>query len=282
MTIGSRGGSNNQPTDQDQAIERVRECDTSPRQTERESRTRRQGRALTFHHRRRPGDHRFYIPLATELARHFTVYNFDRRGRGQSGDTQPYTVECELDDLAALADDAGEPVLVYGQSAGSAFALRAAAAGLSIAKLVLADPPYGRHSDADEAAARARQAEAAATIQAFHDRGDHRGNAAFFLSGFGLPPQEVDDLLASPAGQMMIDSARALPYDYSMVGDGLVPNELAARVDAPTLILAAETAPATAQALAEIMPRAELQTLRASTHDLAPTEIAAAVLPFFR
>jgi hypothetical protein len=81
---------------------------------------------------------------------------------------------------------------------------------------------------------------------------------------------------------MMIDSARALPYDYAMVGDGLVPNELAGRVEAPTLILAAEAAPAAAKALMEVMPRAELQTLSASTHDLAPTEIAAAVVPFFR
>jgi pimeloyl-ACP methyl ester carboxylesterase len=156
------------------------------------------------------GDYRFYIPLATELARDFTVYNFDRRSRGQSGDTQPYAIERELDDLAALVDDAGEPVLVYGHSAGSAFALRAAAAGLSIAKLVLADPPHGRHGDADDAA-RARQAEAAATIQPFHDRCDHRGNAAFFMSGFGLPPQAVDELLDSPGGEMMIDSASALP-----------------------------------------------------------------------
>jgi pimeloyl-ACP methyl ester carboxylesterase len=60
------------------------------------------------------GDHRFYIPLATELARQFTVYNFDRRGRGQSGDTPPYAVERELDDLAALVADEGQPVLVYG------------------------------------------------------------------------------------------------------------------------------------------------------------------------
>ena len=58
------------------------------------------------------GDHRFYIPLAVELARHVTVYNFDRRGRGQSGDTRPYAVERELDDLAALIADAGQLVLV--------------------------------------------------------------------------------------------------------------------------------------------------------------------------
>ena len=79
----------------------------------------------------------------------------------------------------------------------------------------------------------------------------------------------------------MIDSARALPYDYAIVGDGLVPNEIAARAAMPTLILAAETAPETAKALVGIMPSAKLQTMTASTHDLAPTEIARVVTPFF-
>jgi hypothetical protein len=59
-------------------------------------------------------DHRFYVPLANELSRHFMVYNYDRRGRGQSGDTSAYTVERELEDLAALVDHAREPVFVYG------------------------------------------------------------------------------------------------------------------------------------------------------------------------
>jgi hypothetical protein len=79
----------------------------------------------------------------------------------------------------------------------------------------------------------------------------------------------------------MIDSARALPYDYALVGDGLIPDDLAATVPVTTLILAAEAAPGTAQALAHIMPRAKVQTLRASTHDLTAAEIAAAVTPFF-
>ncbi|MGZ3312063.1 MAG: alpha/beta fold hydrolase [Xanthobacteraceae bacterium] len=227
------------------------------------------------------GDHRFYLPLAGELAKHFTVYTYDRRGRGQSGDTQPYSVERELDDVAALIAEADQPALVYGHSAGSALALRATAAALNIAKLVLADPPYGRHSDADDAA-RARQAETAAKLQAFHDKGDHRGAAALFLSGFGLPSEAADELLGSPAGEAMIDSARALPYDYAVVGDGLLPDELAAQAAVSTLVLAAETALKTARALVEIMPRATLQRMRASTHDLPPEEIASAVTPFFR
>jgi pimeloyl-ACP methyl ester carboxylesterase len=224
------------------------------------------------------GDHHFYRPLANEFAKHFTIYNFDRRGRGQSGDTQPYSVEREVEDVDALIAAAFEQVLVYGHSAGSALALRAA--GLNIGKLVLADPPYGRHGDTDEAA-KARQAETAAKIQAFHDTGAHKGAAAFFLSGFGLPPETVEEMLQSPEGERMIDCARALPYDFALVGDGLVPNELAVKAAMPTLILTAETAPETAQALVKIMPSAQLQMMKASAHDLAPTDIARVVTPFF-
>jgi pimeloyl-ACP methyl ester carboxylesterase len=226
------------------------------------------------------GDHRVYVPLASELARRFTVYNFDRRGRGQSTDTQPYAVEREIEDVAALVAEARVPALVYGHSAGSALALHSAAAGLNIAKLVLADPPFRRHGDADEQA-RARQAAEAVQIQAFHDRGDHRGAAAFFLRGFGLAPQAVDEILDSPGGEMMIDSARALPHDYALVGDNLVPEQLAAKAEPPTLILAAEDAPGTAQALVEVMPSATLQLMPASAHDLAPEDIANVVMPFF-
>ena len=118
--------------------------------------------------------------------------------------------------------------------------------------------------------------------QAFHDSGDHRGAAAFFLSGFGLPSDAIEEMLDSPAGETMIDCARALPYDYAMVGDGLVPNELAAKAATPTLVLAAETAPETARALVAIMPNATLQLMKASTHDLPPADIARALTPFFR
>jgi len=182
---------------------------------------------------------------------------------------------------APLIAEGGQPALVFGHSAGSALALRAAAAALNVAKLVLADPPYGRHSDADDAA-RARQAETAAKLQAFHDKGDHRGAAALFLSGFGLHSETVDELLGSPAGETMIDSARALPYDYAVVGNGLVPDELAAQAAVPTLVLAAQTALKTARALVEGMPHATLRSMRASAQDLSPDEVASAVTPFFR
>ena len=224
-------------------------------------------------------DHQFYGPLVDELRRQFTVYNYDRRGRGQSGDTSAYTVEREVEDLAALVEHAGAPVFVYGHSAGAALALRAAAAGLGIAKLVLADPPFTPHGEQDEAA-RAQFAEEAARIQEFHDRGDHRAGVKLFLGGMGLADDDVEAMLDSAAGAGMADTGRALPHDYAVLGDGLVPTELAAEVTAPTLILAPRAMPETAQALAAAMPNARVEAMDGSAHETPPAEIAERVTAF--
>ena len=221
-------------------------------------------------------DHRFYAPLANELAKSFTVYSFDRRGRGQSGDTEPYAVEREVDDVGALIAHAEEPVLVYGHSAGSALALRAAASGLDIAKLALADPPFTPRGEDDEAA-KAEHAEQAARIRELNDRGDYEGSAKFFLKDYGLSDEDLEAMFRSPAGEAMLDCARALPYDYAVLGDGLVPTELAAKVNVPTVILAAEAMPETAQALAVAMPNARLRAMETSAHELPP-EVLAPVL----
>lgn len=225
-------------------------------------------------------DHQFYVPLADELAQYFTVYNFDRRGRGQSGDTKPYTVEREVEDVSALIAYANEPVFMYGHSAGSALALRAAATSLNITKLALADPPFTPRSKDDEAA-KAEHAEQAAHIQALHHKGDYKGSAKFFLKDYGLSDEDLEAMFQSPAGEVMLDCARALPYDYAMLGDGLVPTELAAKITVPTLVLAAEAVSETAQALTDAMPNARFQAMEALAHELPPADIAEKLIRFF-
>src|SRR5918997_673578 len=81
------------------------------------------------------------VPLAQFLERHFTVFNYDRRGRGASGDTAPYAIEREIEDLDALIAEAGGAARVFGYSSGATLALRAAAHGLAIWQLALYDPP---------------------------------------------------------------------------------------------------------------------------------------------
>src|SRR5256886_17100258 len=84
----------------------------------------------------------FVRPWVTALAEHFTVYNYDRRGRGDSGDAKPYTVQREIDDLAALAKEAGGAPFVWGISSGAALALEAAAAGGPMAEVGADEAPY--------------------------------------------------------------------------------------------------------------------------------------------
>src|SRR5215212_11050812 len=81
-------------------------------------------------------------PLAEILAQNFTVFNYDRRGRGDSGDTLPYAVDREIEDIAAVIDRVGGPAHLYGHSSGAGLVLRAVAAGLPVDEVVLHDPPY--------------------------------------------------------------------------------------------------------------------------------------------
>jgi pimeloyl-ACP methyl ester carboxylesterase len=80
--------------------------------------------------------------LAPLLAPHFTVYTYDRRGRGESGDTLPFALEREFEDIDALIQHAGGAASLYGISSGAGLALRAAASGLNVVKLALYEPPY--------------------------------------------------------------------------------------------------------------------------------------------
>ena len=94
--------------------------------------------AGAFSYRKYPGS----MQLADLLAKHFTVFNYDRRGRGDSGDTKPYAVDREIEDVQALIDAAGGSAYVWGLSSGAILALKAAAGGLDIKKLALHEPPF--------------------------------------------------------------------------------------------------------------------------------------------
>lgn len=225
-------------------------------------------------------DAQHYAPLAEALASRFTVYTLDRRGRGLSDDTQPYAPDREVEDVAAVMALASGPMYLYGHSAGAALALRAAAAGLAITKLVLADPPYSPRGEND-AAAIYEHAEQAAHIRRLHDNGDFKESVRFFLSGFGMSEDELEAMLQSPAGVNMIRLAGTLPYDYAVLGDGLVPTALAATVSTPTLVLAPREMPETALQLADAMPNAQFTPLDAPIHALSPEDLAPLLTRFF-
>ncbi len=218
--------------------------------------------------------------LATLLGERFTVFNYDRRGRGDSGDTPPYAVEREVEDIDAVIDAAGGSTFLYGTSSGAALALEAAASGLDITKLALWEPPYvpedGPRPPADTA-------KTYTELVAAGRRGDA---VEYFMSKVvGLPDEFVAQARSAPFWAAQEALAHTLAYDATIMSDYSVPMERAASIKVPTIVLAGGTSfpwmTETAAALAGALPNGQVRTLEGQTHDVAPEAMAPVLEEFF-
>jgi pimeloyl-ACP methyl ester carboxylesterase len=218
-------------------------------------------------------------PIAEALTRHFTVLNYDRRGRGDSGDTPPYAVAREVEDLAALLDAAGGSAGVIGFSSGAALAAEAVASGLPIDWLVMWEPPFA--TDADGRRRAAEYADRLGELLA----ADRRGDAlAHFMAFVGIPEQMVAGIQQSPYWQTGLRLAPTLAYDAAIMGDGSVPTARYQRIAVPTLVLSGSESPdqlrrAAVQA-AEAIPGARHQELAGQDHNVAGDALAPVVAAF--
>jgi len=218
--------------------------------------------------------------LAEALAGHGRVVNYDRRGRGESGDTAPYAVEREVEDLAALLDAVGGTAAVYGHSSGAGLALRATASGLPVTRLVLHEPPYGPDDEASRAGAQALAVGVGAAI----DEGRRADAVALFMAASGLPSEMVDAMSHDPKMQAL---APTMPYDLAVMDDlggGTIPEDLVRAVTVPTLVIAGGASPDffrdTADRLAALLPDGEHVVLDGQDHD-APAAVVAPVVAEF-
>jgi pimeloyl-ACP methyl ester carboxylesterase len=212
-------------------------------------------------------------PLAVALQDRFTVLNPDRRGRGDSGDSQPYAVEREIEDLDALIREAGGSAAVFGYSSGAMLALRAAAHGLAITHLALYDAPFvvddSRPGLPPDFVHRLERLIA----------DGRRGDAVELYQRvcIGLPEALVVRMREAPFRPGLEKIAHTLVYEAMLVGDLSVPRDLLASIEAPTLVMDGEHSPPfihpAAQALVETLPDARRRTLAGQTHDLAPDAI---------
>lgn len=218
--------------------------------------------------------------LAALLAPHFSVFHYDRRGRGDSGDTPPYAVEREIEDLGALIDESGGSAFVFGMSSGGVLALKAAASGLAIMKLALYEPPFNLEDNARSASE--NYAKQLTSLLADGRRGDA---AALAMTTWGAPAEAVAAMRQTPIWSMFEAVAPTLAYDNAIMGDGSVPTEQLATITVPTLVLDGEASPVfmhnAAQAVADALPNAQLRTLKGQTHDVAPGALAPVLEEFF-
>lgn len=221
------------------------------------------------------------IPLADRLAPRFTVIRYDRRGRGSSGDTPPYAVEREIEDLEAVINATGGAVVVYGHSSGGALALEGAIRGLPIARLAVYEPPY--MLDGDRAAPPADLGERVRELVSSGRRGE--AVKAFLVEAVGMPAETVGGMERSPGWPSMEALAHTLAYDFAVMGDdNTLPTERLATIRIPTLALDGGASPDWARrsvaALASAIPGARHLSLEGQTHG-ADTEVLAPVLEEF-
>ena len=241
--------------------------------------------AGAFSYRRYPGQ----VKLAELLSGRFTVFNYDRRGRGDSGDTQPYAIEREIEDLAAVIGAAGGEAHVWGLSSGAVLALDAAAAGLPIRKLAVQEPPL-----AVDPADRRPPADLRQHVTALI-AGGQRGAAVryFMVDGMGAP-SFVPGLLRLMPGtwKKLIAVAHTLPYDAALIepyqSGRPLPRGQWAAVTMPTLVMCGDEKESPgllrhgSAAVAAALPSARLVERRGLGHakKLTPSVIAAALTEF--
>lgn len=219
--------------------------------------------------------------LAEELAPHFTTYTYDRRGRGDSGNTEPYSVIREIEDLSALIKASGGPALVYGHSSGAGLALEAAANGASISRLALYEPPYfvGEPDNRPGPELTGKIAELLAA--------DARSAAVelFLTTAVQVPSDVVTQMKQSPAWPGLEQVAPTLLYDFAVMGDSSVPTAMAAGIPIPTLVIvggrSAQWAADSGRALSEILPRGRFQVLEGQDHGADPKSVLATLVEFF-
>lgn len=226
------------------------------------------------------GDSSQQAPLAALLAERFTVYNYDRRGHGQSGFTPPYAVAREIEDLAAVIAEAGGSASVYGTSGCAVLALEAAAHKVAMKKLAVWEPPYILESSRP-----AMPKDYHTQLTELLSTG-RRGDMIelFMTKAVGIPAEFVSQMRQAPWWPAQEALAHTLVYEAELMGDYSLPYERLGDINIPVLVIDGGETPwlsLTAQAVAEALPHAQRRTLKGEPHNIDPAAIAPALAEFF-
>jgi pimeloyl-ACP methyl ester carboxylesterase len=222
-----------------------------------------------------------FTPLAELLAPHFTVYAYDRRGRGDSGDTPPYAADREVEDLVAVIRAAGGSANVFGHSSGAVLALDAAARDGGVTKLALYEPPFIVEPML------ADFADQLARLVAADRRGD--ALALWMRSTVRMSDEAIAQARTEPWWPALEAVAHTTPYDATITAPYMTGRPLPAQrwsnVIMPTLVLDGEVSPSFlrdgAKALAGILPNATSHTFPGQGHGAPPEMVAPVLTAFF-
>ena len=212
--------------------------------------------------------------LATALASDFTAYSYDRRGRGDSGDSGPYAVQREIEDIAALIAAAGGAAYLYGLSSGAILAGYATAEGLPVTGLALVEPPFQIGSNGGT---KPELPERLTELVAAGRRGD--AVELFLTAAVGLPAEAVAGMRGMPEWSWMEGLAHTLAYDTTVTGDGALPAARLGTITVPTVVVDSTGSPEwlreAAVATARAIPGATHRSLAGGFHEVPPERLAA-------
>jgi pimeloyl-ACP methyl ester carboxylesterase len=221
--------------------------------------------------------------LALLLAERYTVFTYDRRGRGASGDTPPYAVDREVEDIRALEGEAGAPPFLLGISSGAALTLQAVAAGVAARKVALYEPPYAADADRPRPLG-----DAANRVQSLIASGDRAGAVKFFMTDvFGAPRPFV---LAMPflmpgAWKRNKQVVHTAPYDLRILADTSVLNARASSISVSTLVVGGEKSPKglrdAVTAVASALPKGTSRFLPGQTHMISAPVLVPVLVEYF-
>jgi pimeloyl-ACP methyl ester carboxylesterase len=210
-------------------------------------------------------------PLAPLLDGDFTLYRYDRRGRGDSSDSSASTPQNELEDLAALVAATGEAPFVFGQSSGAALSLEAAAGGVPMRGLVVNEPPY--------VPGPGTTAETASELAALSADGRRDEAVERFMQSTGMPDAMIEQVKGSPGWRPLLALAHTLAYDVRLLNGGVVPADRLSAIPCPVLgtagSLSAPWAEESVRAVAAAVDNGEWRVLDGQSHNIAPDVLAA-------
>jgi pimeloyl-ACP methyl ester carboxylesterase len=212
--------------------------------------------------------------LATALADRYTVFQYDRRGRGDSGPVGDVTVEREIEDFAAVVAQTGEKPFVFGDSSGGAIAIAAAAAGVEVRKIATYEVPFTQGPSF----------EFADQLAALVASGDRSEAVERFLKLMGIPPEAIEGMKQGPGWRQMESYAATLPIDVRLCNDGRIPQDQLAKVLVPLLAIAGDRGPwavNVANDIAEAAPKGESRILAGYGHDVPDAVLSGVVSTFF-
>jgi pimeloyl-ACP methyl ester carboxylesterase len=220
--------------------------------------------------------------LSELLSPEFTVIHYDRRGRNDSGDTAPYSVEKEIEDIDALIKAAGGEADVFGISSGAVLAMTAVSRGLAIRKLAIYEPPFSVDKNAH-----ITPADSEAKLKKLISDNDRSGAVTFFLKDMvGLPAILTYVMRIFPVWFKLKRVAHTLPYDAAVMGDFTLPRDMISSIKIPTLVASGEKSPeglkSAVRAVAGIIPNHKSEELKGQTHNVSPKVLAPILTQFFK